>query len=100
MRLVYCPSSAVSLQHFQYAACTLSVKRVFEYLKATKVWVLKFDVSKKADEILKSFSDAEFVLNKLNRKFSSVWLAKCYGFIFLWNSHRQNYVPLSTTEAE
>lgn len=82
------------------ASTVRCVKRIFGYLKSTRNYGLKFDIKTKTDEILKFFSDADFAGNKLNRKSRSGWLAKCYGFMFLWNSRRQNCVSLSTPEAE
>lgn len=77
-----------------------SVKRVFGFLKGTSKFGLQNNLKKNPDEILKFFSEADFPGNKIDRNSRSGWLAKAFGYTFLWNRKRQTFVSLLTTAPE
>jgi len=72
------------------------VERVFRYLKRTSRIGLTYLGQK---ENLQSYSDASFADRK-NLLTTGGYLIQSFGDTIAWKTHKQNYVALSTCEAE
>lgn len=68
--------------------------------KGTWKFGLQFNLENKSDEILELLSDTHFDENKNACKSWSEFLAKAFGYRFLWNHKRQKCVFLLTPGAE
>ena len=75
-----------------------AVKRIFRYLKHTSNFGLFYPKSSTFD--LVSYSDADFAGCKSNRKSTSETCHFLGHSLVSWFSKKQNFVSLSTTEAE
>lgn len=86
-------NSRPEMQHW------VALKRVLRYLKYTENYVLTYK-SNSDEKTIHGYCDADWASNDDDRR-------SCTGYVFIfqggaisWNSHRQQTVALSTTEAE
>jgi Reverse transcriptase (RNA-dependent DNA polymerase) len=71
---------------------------ICHYLLGTSDYALVYDGP--SDGGLKAYTDSDWASNPNTRKFTTGYLVKLAGGIFVWNSHAQKTVALSSTEAE
>ncbi|KAI3692850.1 hypothetical protein L6452_32674 [Arctium lappa] len=76
----------------------LAVKRIFRYIKGTPYLGLWYP--KSSDYKLIAYSDVDFGGNQLDRKSTSGHLQFFGDRLISWASKKQNYVSISTAEAE
>lgn len=72
------------------------VKRVFRYLNGTRKLCLRY---KGEGEEIEAYSDASFA-DCENLLTTSGFLIRLFGDTITWQTHKQNYVSLSTCQAE
>lgn len=79
-------------EHWQHA------KRILRYLKKTKHYVLKYD-SKLNSEIT-GYVDADWGSDVISRRSYTGYVFELTGAAISWESRKQKFVALSSTEAE
>lgn len=75
-------------------------KRVLRYLKGTRTCGLTCKMQEENEDLLETFSDANWGGNHSNRKSLSGSITFYNGNIISWFSRKQNCVALSTIEAQ
>lgn len=77
----------------------IQAKRTLRYLKGTKEYGLIYEKTQKNEDVIETFSDADWGGNS-DRKSISGSVTLYNGNIISWLSRKQNCIALSTTEAE
>lgn len=76
-----------------------ALKRILRYVKASLDLKLDFSANEEAS-VLQGYADADYAMDKEDRKSTSGYIFKVYGCTVSWSSRKQQTVAKSTTEAE
>ncbi|XP_019256371.1 PREDICTED: uncharacterized protein LOC109234761 [Nicotiana attenuata] len=96
--IVLCVCKCARFQSAPKESHLTGVKRIIRYLIGTSELGLWYAHSK--NFVLKSFSDADFAGDKIDRKSTSGTCQLLGNALISWHIKKQNCIALSTTEAE
>ena len=95
---MFCVCLYARFQAFPKESHLIALKRIFRYLFGTQNLSLWYP--KKSSLELISFSDVDYASSKTDRKSISGTCQFFGHMLVFWSSKKQNYVALSTVEAE
>lgn len=98
--LCYCVTYFSQFQNNYSQEHWKHLKQVLRYLNQTKDYGLKFTKSYNSEITLKSYVDADFANNVIDRKSISGFVIKLNNNVIFWKTKKQNVVTLSSAESE